>query len=244
MSRPCKPIAICQHESTQGPAYLATFLQQHALPFQLLDKDEQLPADSRDFSAVVVLGSNASVNDDARWIRRETAFVQDAIWRHQPVLGHCFGGQLLAKVLGARVHPNPQQQWHLGWDQTYRTASPDARRWFGAAPYFSLFYWHQQHFQLPSGATRLLYNRYCQNSGFLYGPHLALQCHLEVTAQSVLNWCTADQEAFVQGLGVPSVQPRAQVLSQLERRVAALHEVAQQVYRQWLLQIPGLQLPH
>lgn len=238
MDSQLKPVAICQHEATQGPAYLATFLQQHAIPYQIFHKDEQVPLSSRDYSAVVVLGSNNSVNDNTRWISREAELVQDAIYRHRPVLGHCFGGQLLAKVLGARVQHNPQL--HLGWDQTFRTAYPCAHQWFGNQADFSLFYWHEQSFQLPVGATRVLYNRFCQNSGFVYGPHLALQCHLEVTAGSVLAWCAQDRLAFADGIGQASVQPLPALLNQLEQKVAALHRVADQVYRQWLSQIPGL----
>ncbi len=236
---PATPIAICQHESSQGPAFLATFLQQQGVAYRIFAPGERRPSSLRDFSALVVLGSNHSVHDKHAWVRQETELVQDALARHQPVLGHCFGGQLLAKVLGAAVHQNPCP--HIGFDLTYRSAAPAAQYWFGTNRQFQPFYWHQQYFALPAGATRLLYNRFCQNSGFVFGPHLALQCHLEVTSQSVQAWCNEDAQNLQRAQTLPGVQSRQTLLSLLSQRLPPLHQLASQVYRRWLMQIPALQ---
>jgi GMP synthase-like glutamine amidotransferase len=235
---PAKPIAICQHESSQGPAFLATFLQQQQVPFQIFAPGEQRPDSLCDFSALIVLGSNHSVHDRDIWVRQETWLVQDALHRHKPVLGHCFGGQLLAKVLGASVHQNPCP--HIGFDLTYRSAAPAAQLWFGANRQFQPFYWHQEYFGLPAGATRLLYNRFCQNSGFVYGPHLALQCHLEVTAQSVQAWINEDAAGLAQAQAFPGVHASQTLLAQLSKLLPPLHQLASRVYRRWLAQIPAL----
>lgn len=219
---------------------MATFLQQQGVAYQIFGPGERRPGSLRDFSALVVLGSNHSVHDRHAWVRQETALVQDALQRHKPVLGHCFGGQLLAKVLGAPVHQNPCP--HIGFDLTYRSAAPAAQRCFGAACQFQPFYWHQEYFGLPAGAIRLLYNRFCQNSGFVFGPHLALQCHLEVTSQSVQAWCHEDAVGLQRAQAFPSVQSRHTLLSQLSRRLPQLHQLASRVYQRWLVQIPALQL--
>jgi len=70
-----------------------------------IDQGAAPPINSKDYSEVVLLGSNASVNDSHPWTKQEEILVQDALNRHRPILSHCFGGQLLAKALGAQVRP-------------------------------------------------------------------------------------------------------------------------------------------
>jgi GMP synthase-like glutamine amidotransferase len=233
-----KPIAICQHDATQGPAYLQTYLDLWQLPSKIfaIDQGEAPPVSSKDYSAVVLLGSNASVNDANLWIRQEEILVQDALNRHRPILGHCFGGQLLAKVLGAQVRPNAVPQ--IGWDPVRVTAFPEARQWFGAQQELNLFHWHFETFQIPRGAKRLLFGSYCLNKAFSFGPHLGLQSHLEVTADSVKAWCQQDRQALLKHQHFHSVQTEADILHNLPAKVAALHQAANYTYRQWLQQIP------
>src|ERR1700730_18207019 len=70
--------------------------------------------DPRDFAAGVVLGSVESVFDTrVPWVRPEADLVAAAVAGSVPVLGLCFGGQLLAQVLGgqvARAH-RPEMGW-------------------------------------------------------------------------------------------------------------------------------------
>ncbi len=238
MSTSMKPVAICQHAATQGPAYLQTFLQRYQLPFELftLEGTARAPLSSQDFSAVVVLGSDASVHDRLRWIEREAQLVTDAVCRQRPVLGICFGGQLLARLLGAQVYR--QCAPHVGWDLVQRTAYPEAQQRLGQAAAFPMFHWHQETFQIPAGARRLLFNRCCRNTAFSYGPHLALQAHPEVTADSVRTWCLQDPAVFSRYPQQDSVQPQARILAQLHDNIATLHQAADQIFLRFLAQIP------
>lgn len=234
-----KPIAICQHDATQGPAYLQSYLDLCQMPYQIfaIDQGEAPPISSKDYSGIVLLGSNASVNDRNGWIKQEEKLLQDALARHRPILGHCFGGQLLAKVLGAEVRPNAVPQ--IGWDPVRVTAFPEAKKWLGEQQELNLFHWHYETFQIPRGAKRLLFGRYCLNKAFCYGPHLGLQSHLEVTAESVKAWCQQDRSAFFKHRHLHSVQQEADILQHLPAKVAALHKTANYTYQQWLQQVPG-----
>lgn len=67
---------------------------------------ESLPA-LQDTAAVIVTGSPAMVTDDAPWIRQGENYLRQALAGGIPVLGICFGHQLLAKALGGIVDYHP-----------------------------------------------------------------------------------------------------------------------------------------
>lgn len=225
-----RPVAIFQHENSQGPGYLREFLQQQGIPYQLFKPAEgqDLPRRAGDYSGLVLLGSNRSVNEALPWMSGETALLQDALARDVPVLGHCFGGQQLARAMGARVHRNA---WaNIGWSRL--AVTPAARALFGGATHATLFNWHYDTFEIPRGATRSLFGTHCLNKGFVHGKHLGFQAHLEVTEASVRAWCEESRQELTLAHG-PAVQTEAQMLQGLRERTAALHLLARGVYRQW-----------
>jgi GMP synthase (glutamine-hydrolysing) len=68
---------------------------------------ESLPAPER-FSGVIVTGSAASVTERAPWILRSEEYLARAVEQGHPVLGICFGHQLLGQGLGGLVERNPR----------------------------------------------------------------------------------------------------------------------------------------
>jgi len=68
--------------------------------------------------AVAVMGGPMSVNDDLPWIRAEIDALRHFIQRDIPLIGHCLGGQLIAKALGAAVHRMPYTE--VGWQPLVR----------------------------------------------------------------------------------------------------------------------------
>lgn len=60
------------------------------------------------FCGVVVTGSGAMVTDGADWMRATEAWLREVVERQVPLLGICFGHQLLAHALGGRVENNPR----------------------------------------------------------------------------------------------------------------------------------------
>lgn len=66
----------------------------------------ELPASER-FAGVIVTGSASSVTERAPWILRVEEYLARAVERDHPVLGICFGHQLLGQALGGLVERNP-----------------------------------------------------------------------------------------------------------------------------------------
>lgn len=164
---------------------------------------EPLPEPSG-FSAVIALGSQHSAYDDhVPWVRGELSHLRRAVAADVPVLGICFGGQALARTLGASVAR--AQEPEFGWlDIGSRRPEllPDG-------PWFT---WHGDRFSLPAGATLLARNRHSIQA-FSHGPHLGLQFHPEVTSEIVGGWLElavrqgviADADADVARLRTPEV---------------------------------------
>src|SRR5688572_5270135 len=99
------PIKIISHVAHEGPGYLGDFLDRKGVAYQLLciESGDAVPETLDDTSGLVFMGGPMSVNDPLPWIARETELIQSAVDADVPVLGHCLGGQLMAKALGAKV---------------------------------------------------------------------------------------------------------------------------------------------
>ena len=107
-----KPVAIFRHIAGEGPGYLAIFLDRQSIPWQIIriDAGEAVPTNPQAFSGLVFMGGPMSVNDPLPWVTDELSLIRAAVAQDIPVLGHCLGGQLMAKALGAKVTENPRGQ--------------------------------------------------------------------------------------------------------------------------------------
>jgi GMP synthase-like glutamine amidotransferase len=229
-----KPVAIFRHSPTEGPGYFATFLDRHAIPWQLvrIDAGEAVPQDPGRFSGLVFMGGPMSVNDDLPWIAPVLQAIRGAVAKDVPVLGHCLGGQLMAKALGGVVSRAALKE--IGWGEVRVDDDPVARAWFGEVRTgFVTFHWHGETFSVPPGATPVLSSPWCQNQGFALGPHLGMQCHIEMTPELVHSWVETGERELARG-GSPAVQSAPAILRDLDVRLAALHGVADAVYARWV----------
>ena len=201
-----KPIAIFRHTPTEGPGYLAGFLDERKIPWRLIaiDAGDAVPQDASAYSGLVFMGGPMSVNDDLPWIPKAEALIRDAVARDIPLLGHCLGGQLISKALGGVVSRNPIKE--IGWGEVKVSDNDIARDWFGDIKNFQAFHWHGETFSLPQGATHLLSSAHCANQAWAIGKHLALQCHVEMTAAMISAWCDVGAGEVEAAKASPAVQ--------------------------------------
>jgi GMP synthase-like glutamine amidotransferase len=149
------------------------------------------------------------------------------------VLGHCLGGQLMAKALGGKVTRSPVKE--IGWGRVDVLQNDAAAGWFGAQlKSFDSFHWHGETFSIPPGATRIASSPWCENQAFVLGPHLGMQCHVEMTPELIRAWCQ-DWEKEVESLArrTASVQTPAQMTESLEERTRTLNAIADRLYDRW-----------
>jgi GMP synthase-like glutamine amidotransferase len=163
--------------------------------------------------------------------------IRQAVASDIPVLGHCLGGQLIAKAMGGSVGPNPVKE--IGWGEVGVLDTPQARDWFGDIKSFQAFHWHGETFSLPAGATRILTNAHCVNQAYVLGEgmgkHLGMQCHVEMTSTMIESWCH-----HWAAEGVPasaSVQTPEQMQADMNARIAAMRVVADRLYTRWTLDL-------
>jgi GMP synthase-like glutamine amidotransferase len=111
-----KPIAIFRHAPAKVRAILPAFSTAHSRPWTLIAIDAGArcrPADEG-YAGLVFMGGPMSVNDDLPWIEPTLNLIRQAVAADIPVLGHCLGGQLIAKALGGSHRPQPGQGNRLG----------------------------------------------------------------------------------------------------------------------------------
>jgi GMP synthase-like glutamine amidotransferase len=108
-------ITIFRHAAHEGPGYFADFLDRKGIGHRLIrvDCDDPIPESLDGISGLVFMGGPMSVNDPLPWIPKLTRLIQQAIAADVPVLGHCLGGQLMAKALCASITRNPVKE--IGW---------------------------------------------------------------------------------------------------------------------------------
>jgi GMP synthase-like glutamine amidotransferase len=227
------PVAIFRHAPSEGPGYFASYLERKDIPWTLvaLDEGRSVPRSARGYSGLVFMGGPMSVNDDLPWIIPVLGLIADAVRQDVPVLGHCLGGQLMARAFGGTVQAAPAKE--IGWGEVSVAENALAREWLGPVHAFESFHWHGEAFTIPPGGTRVLENARCTNQAFALGRHFGMQCHVEMTEAMVRDWVGGGAAEIAASRDSPAVQDPAEIERDLERRVAALHAVADRIYDRW-----------
>jgi GMP synthase-like glutamine amidotransferase len=223
---------ILQKEDPTPPGHVTEWLASHGAEAETFRIDlEDRDVDPTEFDLVVSLGSEYAAFDDTKpFVRREANLMRRAVEEDVPVLGLCFGGQMLARVLGAENFRSEQAE--IGW-LPVRTADPEL------VPEGPWFQWHFDVFTAPSGAT-VVADTDVGVQAFVAGRSLGLQFHPEVTTQIMEDWVRAyrhelddegvDPDALLDETYRLSAQSRANAMRLFDRflrDVARLHPADQ-----------------
>lgn len=158
----------------------------HDLSITRFFKSEPLP-EIDSFDGLIIMGGVMSIDDEDEypWLKQEKEFIRKSIEAKIPVLGICFGAQLLADTLGAKVYKNHYPE--IGWYRLNVSDDSIVQRLFSDIPKsFDVLHWHGDTFDIPQGALLLAGSEATPNQGFIYKDKiLAMQFHLELRLEDV-----------------------------------------------------------
>lgn len=227
------PVAVFRFSPTETPGRFGEWLTAHDVPWVLVPLDEgaPVPASTAGYSGVGMMGGPMSVNDKLPWVAPLCSFLRDAMGDGVPVIGHCLGGQLMARALDAPV--TRMREPEIGWMHVDVCDRGARDEWFGGLPRLPVFQWHYDQFDLPPIATRVLTSSVAVNQGFIIDDrHVGFQCHIEMTRELVESWC-GSSAGELPARSSAHVQSAADMQSDLDARLAALGAVADGVYARW-----------
>jgi GMP synthase-like glutamine amidotransferase len=147
---------------------------------------EPLPEVDR-LQAILITGSSAGVYDGLDWIAPLEDFVRAADGRKVPMVGVCFGHQLIAQALGG-VARKSEKGWGIGrhvYDVTPGNGIVEGTRIALAASH------QDQVITPPRGAKTILSSDFTEHAGLLYagGTTLSVQPHPEFSVGYALACC-------------------------------------------------------
>jgi GMP synthase (glutamine-hydrolysing) len=171
---------VLQHEEPTPAGLILDWLEEKNAEVDLHRIDiEHRDIDLAEHDAIISLGSEFAAYDDSiAWIPREMDLLRRATAADVPVLGVCFGGQLLARTLGARCWRSDESE--IGW-LPVRTSDP---RVVPEGPWFQ---WHFDTFETPPGG-RLVADSPVGPQAYTVGRSLGTQFHMEVTPEIMDDW--------------------------------------------------------
>jgi GMP synthase-like glutamine amidotransferase len=218
---------ILQHEEPTPPGHVTEWLEGHGAEMDIFRIDLDEPkADPEDYDLIVSLGSEFAAYDDShRFVTTEAELMRHAVDANVPILGLCFGGQMLARVLGGEVYRGSESE--IGW-LPVRTRDPEL---VPAGPWFQ---WHFDVITAPPDAT-VLAETDLGTQAFVAGRSLGLQFHPEVTPEIMDEWV----RTYRHELDAEGIDPDA-LLEETNRRAGESKRTSWRLLEGFLDRVAGL----
>jgi len=221
-----KPICIIQNCHTETPGIIANHFDNNQIHFIHAHsyRGDELP-EVKKIGAAIITGTPVSARDYARYdyLRSLYDFLHEAVKFHLPLLGICFGGQLLSMVMGGEVTRNPVRE--IGIFEIHLTnAGRNDTLFAGFDKSFKAFQWHADTFSIPPGAEMLAEGDLCRNQAFRKGNSLGIQFHFDLRLEEIPGWCDTyhkelEEEGLVKEKIVSDFTVHAALLSQYNSRL-------------------------
>jgi GMP synthase (glutamine-hydrolysing) len=185
-------VLALRHVPFEDLGYFESVLADRGLGVRYVDAvtDDLAVIDAVRPDLVVVLGGPIGAYEDAAYpfLGDELRLIEHRLRATRPTLGICLGAQLIARALGARVHPGSVKE--IGWAPlTLTEAGKRSPLRFIAQGGGIVLHWHGDTFELPDGAVHLASSALYENQAFSWGQSaLALQFHAEAGGRGLERW--------------------------------------------------------
>ena len=222
-------VLIVQHVECEGPGYLEDFIHEKGIEYEIarMYEGEQLPDN---FDALIVLGGPMNVYEEERcpYLKSLTTTIKNFATEGGYYLGFCFGGQLLAKALGAKVRRNHTRE--IGNFEIHLTEKGVEDPLFkGFKHTFPALEWHGDTFEIPEGAVKLAESKLCSNQAFRFKNAYGLQFHLETTPRMLTEWV----KVYAGELNEEGIDA-AVMLKETEKKADIYRELSNQLFTNFL----------
>ena len=198
-------IVLHQEMSTPGKMGQMLVAKGFALDIRRPRFGDPLPDTMADHAGAVIFGGPMSANDPDDFVRQEIDWIDVPLREGAPFLGVCLGAQMLVKQLGGSVAGHCDGCAEIGF---YPLEATEAGRELMDWPN-TVYQWHREGFDLPSGATLLASGEIFENQAFSAGgTAFGLQFHSELTYAMACRWTVRGAER----LSLPRAQARAKHL--------------------------------
>lgn len=234
-----KPILVLQHAHYDWPGYFTDCLTNWEIPFELVNiaAGDELPLSIVDYSGFAVMGGGMSVHgsDEFPHLRQAINLIYEAMAVKIPVIGHCLGGQLLAKAAGGEVMHAAHKE--IGWHDITPAANAQAYEWFGSLSPVTLFEWHSDFFIPPLRAQIIAGSLYCEHQAFVLDDiHLGMQFHCEALPEKINHWLDTAREDLAQANDT-NVHTAERIRRDNWVYIDNATSVARQLYYKWLAHV-------
>lgn len=229
------PVLVLENQLPEKIAYLGTWLRRNNIPYVAFNAElhKEFPSSIEGYSALAVMGGAMSANDPLYTNRQAEILILQAMHRDVPVIGHCLGGQLMAKALGAKVISSPAPE--IGWHDIEYLDTPETKQWFGETPTEKVIHWHYDSFEIPNGAKLLATSRVCPNQAFSYGKHFAMQFHIEIDIEKIEYWTSEDDDKWSESRKLyESAHTGFDIINGIGSYLANHQKTADNIYSNWL----------
>jgi GMP synthase (glutamine-hydrolysing) len=185
-----EPVVVREYQADAPAGYVAHWLEAREIPWRISRPADEPKVHSA--TAIIALGSSMSAYwNEPAWIGGECHLLASSVDAGVPVLGICFGAQVLATALGGTVTQAIEPE--IGWVDP-ASSQPQLR-----GPYLA---WHFDVISLPPGAQALASTPEALQA-FTRGRAMGLQFHPEVTPEIWRDWGDQDPDALARHVEDP-----------------------------------------
>ena len=187
--------------------------------FQVLEGE--FPPSATCCDVWLLSGSRHGVYDPLPWIPPLKVLIQQIHQAKIPLIGICFGHQIIAEALGGKAQKSPKG-WGIGL-QTYRV-NADLPDWLSRPQQeLTLSAFHQdQIIECPADAQIIIHSGFCEFAGLVYGSHiLTLQGHPEFSSEFEKGLILMRKHLFSEALASTALKSLNQTNRHTDHKITA-----------------------